>query len=122
MATAAAQLGKELLALLLATAAKELGKELAEKLSEVLSTPHFAYSTPHPGAPWISCVDGTWGFKDGTVFSAYFHPTKEHRATTVGALGQKRSQAKAGTWAVSMQTKGAALNKAFYDTEPFENP
>jgi len=35
------------------------------------------------------------------IISAYFHPTKKHTATTVGKLGEKRSEAAAGEWAIS---------------------
>jgi hypothetical protein len=118
----AGQLGKVLLESLLAAAAEQLGQDVATKLADALSTPNFAFSTPHADAPWITCLDGTWGFKDGTVFSAYFHPTKAHRATTVGALGQLRSEARAGTWAISMQRKAMTGNKTTYDTAPFSNP
>lgn len=119
MAAVAGQLGKQLVASLIAATATELGEDMAEKMKKALEQPHWQYSSPHPDAHWISCVDGTWLFKDGTVYSAYYHPTKAHRATTVGALGTKRSEAKAGKWAISAQTKAAYGNKATYDTAPF---
>lgn len=60
-------------------------------------------------------VDGKWFTHDGHVLSAYFHPTKKHSATTIGVLGQKKSIAGPGEWAISIQTRGAFGNKAFYD-------
>jgi hypothetical protein len=74
------------------------------------------YSQPHPGAIWFSFTDGVITGWQGQVVSAYFHPTKEHSATTVGKLGQKTSKAAAGQWAVSMQTKALFGNKAMYNT------
>ncbi len=115
-----AALGKELVALLLEAATAEMGATLAKQLIATLDSPHFALSTPHNDAPWISTVDGSWLCKDGCVFSAYYHPTLEHRVTTVGALGQKTSTAPAGKWAVSYQTKARTGNQALYNTYPFK--
>ena len=73
-------------------------------------------SQPHPGAVWISILKGTWGTRNNKIYSLYYHPTKEHTATTTGRLGQKRSYAAANKWAVSIQTKGMWGNKTNYNT------
>ncbi len=39
---------------------------------------------------------------DKYVLSAYYHPTKEHSATTIGKNGNKKSVASAGKWAISI--------------------
>ena len=64
-----------------------------------------SYSQPHPDSTWVTSVDGYWGTFGGQVLSAYYHPTKKHTATTEGKLGQKRSTANAGKWAISIQSK-----------------
>lgn len=65
---------------------------------------------------WITSVDGCQEL-DGRVISAYYHPTKDHTATTAGKLGTKKSVAKAGEWALSMQTRALFGNKAYYSGE-----
>jgi len=102
---------------------KELGEELLKKLGRgamdwveaLAKSPSTQVSQPAVGAVWISHMEGTWGFQDGTMLSAYYHPTKEHTATTKGKLGEKRSVAAAGHWAVSTQSKGMRGNKAYYN-------
>lgn len=64
---------------------------------------------------WLTSVNGDWGTYGGQVMSAFYHPTKTHSATTVGKLGQKRSVANKGEWAISIQTKALFGNKAFYN-------
>ena len=56
-------------------------------LSKLINSPSSQWSQPEEGAVWISCVDGWYGLPHGTVFSAYYHPTKRHTATTEGSLG-----------------------------------
>lgn len=93
--------------------AAQLGADFIRSLQ---SSPSFQISQPHEGAIWISCQDGKWGTWEGQVLSAYYHPTRSHTATTVGRLGQKQSQAAAGRWAISVQTRAIAGNKALYNT------
>ena len=64
---------------------------------------------------WISSIDGTVLTHQGQVLSAFYHPTKTHSVTTIGALGTKKSIAYAGEWAVSIQTRGAWGNKTYYN-------
>lgn len=99
-------------------AAGQLAAELgADFISALRSADSFSVSQPHAGSVWISSSDGSWGTWEGMVVSCYYHPTKTHSATTVGKLGTKRSEAAAGTWAISKQTRGLGGNKAFYDTQ-----
>ena len=70
---------------------------------------------------WISNLNGTKGWQDGIVTSAYFHPNEEHAAITIGSLGRKVSKAYAGKWAVSIQTKARKGNKTGYETFEDEN-
>jgi len=73
-------------------------------------------SQPHAGSLWITNLEGKYGSWKGMVVSCYYHPTKRHSATTVGKLGEKRSEASAGQWAISVQTKGLFGNKCYYNT------
>ncbi len=84
-------------------------------LYEALNSGSFTRSSPEIGSLWITDLTGTWGLQNGKVMSAYYHPTKDHTATTVGKNGQKRSAAAKGTWAVSIQTRAAFGNKAYYN-------
>lgn len=81
-----------------------------------ITSPKVSQSSPEAGSLWLTSVDGTWLSGDGNVMSAFYHPTKKHSASTIGKLGTKRSVAEAGKWAVSIQTRGAFGNKAFYNT------
>lgn len=90
--------------------------EAIEWIKDQANAPSIVVSQPHPGAVWISTLDGTWFRNNGEVCSMYYHPTSQHTATTVGKLGQKRSVANAGEWAVSRQTKTMFGNKTFYNT------
>ncbi|KAF2078556.1 hypothetical protein CYY_000179 [Polysphondylium violaceum] len=65
---------------------------------------------PHPGAVWISDLTGD------SVVSAYYHPTKRHTSTTIGALSMQRSTVGPGEWAYSRQTRAASGNRTFYNT------
>lgn len=60
---------------------------------------------------WISLEDGSWGSWHGQLVSCYNHPSRKHTATTTGKLGVKRSEAEAGHWAISMQTRALAGSK-----------
>lgn len=53
-------------------------------------------STPFVGTLFVSEMSGPWMSYNGTVISAFYHPTKRHTATTVGKNGTKRSVAEAG--------------------------
>ncbi|CAD8106733.1 unnamed protein product [Paramecium sonneborni] len=76
----------------------------------------YSVSQPDVGCVWITYLDGTRLKQNGKVASLFYHPTKQHTATTTGKLGQKRSVAGPGEWAISEQTKGAFGNQAFYNT------
>merc|ERR1719499_1775249 len=103
--------------------ATELATKIAQELADysidwvksLATSESTQVSTPEIDAVWISHVNGTWGTWSGTVISAYYHPTKEHSATSEGRVGQKRSVAAAGEWAVSAQTRAMWGNKAFYN-------
>jgi len=97
---------------IIAELAATVGKFVYEELSHGSS--HF--SQPHAGSVWITCLEGKYGSWKGKVVSCYYHPTKTHTATTVGKLGEKRSTAGPGTWAISEQTKGLYGNKCYYNT------
>eukprot|EP01121_Diplochlamys_sp_Union-15-3_P004125 TRINITY_DN14103_c0_g1_i1.p1 TRINITY_DN14103_c0_g1~~TRINITY_DN14103_c0_g1_i1.p1 ORF type:complete len:110 (+),score=18.16 TRINITY_DN14103_c0_g1_i1:39-368(+) len=86
------------------------GKDLLDNLS----ADSFVYSQPHAGTHWISISDGKFGTWKGHVISLYYHPEKKHTATTVGKLGTKKSEANAGHWAISVQTRAISGNKTFY--------
>lgn len=94
-----------------------MGASLAQRFISSLDASHVSFSQPHVGAFWISFVDGSWLMKDGAVLSAYFHPSAGHSATTIGALGTKKSVAAAGSWALSYQTRARVGNKALYNTD-----
>ena len=42
---------------------------------------------------------------------------RSHTATTVGKLGTKQSNVKAGEWAISQQPRALWGNKAYYNTK-----
>lgn len=84
-------------------------------LLEQIRSGSFSISQPHPGAVWISIVEGSHLSLNGRVASLYYHPTKQHSASTTGSLGIKRSVAEAGSWAISFQSKAMMGNKANYD-------
>jgi len=88
----------------------ELGAAAVDQLIENIKSNKVAVSQPHEGALWISDLNGD------RVLSAFYHPTKLHSATTYGKLGEKKSIAAAGKWAVSFQTKGLYGNKTNYNT------
>uniref|UniRef100_A0A0G4HFR4 Uncharacterized protein n=1 Tax=Chromera velia CCMP2878 TaxID=1169474 RepID=A0A0G4HFR4_9ALVE len=102
-------------------AAEKLAEKLADGawdwLKDNANADLFQLSQPHPGAVWISVLDGQWGTWKGQLMSAYYHPEKGHSATSVGRLGKKKSVEAAGVWAVSLQPRAMFGNKAFYDTE-----
>ena len=88
-------------------------------IKDFLSCDNICYTQPYVGAFWITTLNGTKFLKNGTVFSAYFHPSKEHKAITQGYNGRKMSIAEGGKWAVCFQTKARRNNKAGYETAPF---
>ncbi len=57
---------------------------------------------------------------DGDLISAYYHPSKEHRATTLGKNGLIRNTVLAFEWAISVQEKLPGGNRSFYNTSPYE--
>jgi len=99
--------------------AEKIGKELLDNsidwAKELARTPTVQASTPDLGAVWVTQVNGTWGTFGGKVISAYYHPSRTHSATTDGKVGEKRSVAAAGEWAVSAQTRAMWGNKAYYN-------
>ena len=97
---------------ILASLAAIVGEWLYDELSE--GGAHF--SQPHEGSGWIITLDGQYGSWAGNVVSCYYHPTKSHTATTIGKLGEKRSKAGPGEWAISEQPKGMYGNKCYYNT------
>ncbi len=72
------------------------------------------------GALWITSIDGCHEL-DGSLISAYYHPTKNHTASTKGTLGTRTSVAKSGEWALSMQPRALFGNKAYYSGENFDH-
>jgi len=104
--------------------ATELATKLAEALAdysvdwiqELANSPSTQVSQPQIDAVWISVVNGTWGTWSGQVISAYYHPSRDHTATTKGRVGEKRSVAAGGHWAVSAQTRALWGNEAYYNT------
>ena len=95
---------------------QELINFFGQAFIDELNSGSYVVSQPERGAWWISRVTGHYGFWNGEVVSAYYHPTREHTATTVGKLGTKRSYASAGHWAISVQTKAGWGNKTYYNT------
>ena len=65
-------------------------------LYEALNSGSFSRSSPEIGSLWITDLTGTWGLQNGKCMSAYYHPTKDHSATSEGKNGQKRSVAAKG--------------------------
>eukprot|EP00730_Choanoeca_flexa_P010233 TRINITY_DN17227_c0_g1_i1.p1 TRINITY_DN17227_c0_g1~~TRINITY_DN17227_c0_g1_i1.p1 ORF type:complete len:112 (+),score=17.28 TRINITY_DN17227_c0_g1_i1:40-375(+) len=88
----------------------------ADFLNALRTSSSFQMSQPHAGAVWISATDGNWGTWSGMVLSAYYHPSKQHTATTTGKMGVKQSTAAAGQWAISHQSRSLMGNKANYNT------
>ena len=88
----------------------------ADTLYQNLNAGTFTLSSPHPGSLWVTSLDGQYLSYKGLLLSAYYHPSKTHTATTDGKTGPKRSTAHAGEWAISVQSRGMAANKAFYNT------
>lgn len=74
-------------------------------------------SQPYPDSFWVCSLEGTKMLKNGEVMSCYFNPEYEHSAWTIGFSGKKVSVAKAGDWAVCIQTKARYGNKAGYNTK-----
>ncbi len=97
---------------ILASLAATVGEWIYDELSH--GSAHF--SQPHEGSGWVTTLEGKYGSWNGQVVSCYYHPTKSHTATTVGKLGEKRSAAGPGKWAISVQTKGMTGNKCYYYT------
>lgn len=95
-------------------------KVSAEVALQIVSASSFQYSQPHVGAIWFTFCDAPINLYNGKIVSAYYHPTREHTATTKGKLGHKKSVAAAGKWAVSEQTKDWTGNKALYNTLWYE--
>ncbi len=116
MATAAILNAAALAAAVDALLGTGAGQALLAELNNARSAHSFSRSSPHKGSLWITSCDGKWASWSGMVASLYFHPTAEHSVTTVGKLGEKRSVAKAGQWAVSIQTRALMGNKAMYNT------
>jgi len=81
----------------------------------MIGTSSVVVQQPEAGAFWLSHVDGNLPTWKGQVISCYFHPSKPHSATTIGKLGTKRSEASAGHWAISVQTRGLTGNKTMYN-------
>ena len=86
----------ELKAMLMIKAVQTALGVTSEAARKIANSPCFQYSQPSTGAEWFSWTDGYWSLFAGTVLSAYRHPTKKHSATTVGKLGQKKSEAGPG--------------------------
>lgn len=97
--------------------ALELASALTQAFLDELDSGSFSVSQPASGTWWITAVDGKWGSWKGQVVSCFYHPTCTHSSTTVGKLGTKKSQASAGHWAISYQSKAFWGNKAYYDTQ-----
>jgi hypothetical protein len=95
---------------------KRLLNLLGDWVYRLAKSRSYSESSPYPGSLWITSLDGTWGSWEGQVVSLYYHPSKTHTATTVGRLGEKRSTAGPGQWAISYQTRGAFGNKCYYNT------
>jgi len=100
--------------------AAKLGEALVDNavdwLTELDNSPSTQVSQPQIDAVWISLVNGTYLTWSGKVISAYYHPTRDHSATSKGKLGEIRSVARGGEWAVSAQTRALRGNQAFYNT------
>lgn len=67
-----------------------------DRAVSMLSSGSVSKSEPEPGSMWVTDLDGKWLSHDGMVFSAFYHPTKKHTASTIGKNGTKRSIADAG--------------------------
>ena len=87
-----------------------------EFIYDELNHGSFHQSQPHPGAMWISTLEGNYEEWKGMVVSCYYHPTKRHTATTIGKLGTQRIEAPAGIWAVSVQPKSMYGNRSLFNT------
>lgn len=61
----------------------------------------YSISYPKEGCVWITYLNGNILLRNGKVVSLFYHPNKKHTATTIGKLGQKRSEAGPGCWALS---------------------
>jgi len=94
--------------------AQELADYSIDWVKELASASSTQVSQPDIGAVWVTQVNGTWATFSGNVISAYYHPSKTHSATSKGKLGEKRSIAAAGEWAVSAQTRALFGNQAYY--------
>ena len=75
----------------------ELVSGLGQAFVDALSAGTFSVSQPHTGAIWITAVEGRWGSYNGQVVSCYYHPSKEHTATTVGKLDRGVVRQREGT-------------------------
>lgn len=93
-----------------------LALQEGEFIYDELNHGSFHHAQPHAGSMWISILEGNYGKWQGQVVSCYYHPTKDHTATTIGKLGTKRSEAPAGVWAVSFQPKSMYGNRCHYNT------
>lgn len=95
----------------------EVTLELGKEVINLLSSSSVSYSSPKGNDHWFTCSNGRWGSYDGQVMSLYYHEYKKHSATTCGKLGEKRSIADAGHWAISIQTRRLTNNTAYYNDD-----
>ena len=95
----------------------EITFELGKEILDLLSTPSVSYSQPRGNDHWFTCSNGRWGSYNGQVLSMYYHEYKRHSATTCGKLGEKRSIADAGHWAISYQTRRLKNNTAYFNDD-----
>ena len=94
--------------------ADKLVKRFGEKL---FTSDSVVFQQPSPGAVWISIKNPDFGILKGKVCSMYFHPTREHSASTKGKFGIKKSIADPCEWAISIQpTHWFFTDKTYYDT------
>ncbi|CAD8126299.1 unnamed protein product [Paramecium sonneborni] len=92
---------------------KEEGIKLLKNIvGDNLDYSCYSISQPHVGSVWITYQDNSLNKKDPKVVSLFYHPNCRHLTTTNGKLGEKKSCAGPGEWAISEQTKGDKDNKS----------
>ena len=93
---------------------EELKSKGGPWVRDLVENHSFTKSSPHPGTLFIYSLGD-----NGHVFSAYYHPTKAHTATTSGKDDSRKIDlAPAGQWAISIQAKSddPKKNRVFYNT------
>jgi hypothetical protein len=91
-----------------------LAEEGGEWVKDLIENHSFTKFSPHPGSIVLYSLG-----ENGHILSAYYHPDKNHSATTTGKNKTKvRAEALPGQWAISIQEKSdkAEENHAYYDT------